>query len=764
MKNIFKIYKRDIVTIATNWAALTMIVVLMIVPSLYSLINIKASWDPYGNTAGIKVAIINEDKGAVFKEQDINLGKELVEKLQDNDKMGWTFVDKETGEKGLLQEKYYATIEIPEDFSESVTTLVGKNVSKPKLKYTVNEKKNAIAPKMTDAGLNSLKGQIDDNIVKTVSGLMFRICSEVGVEVDNNRSELRKIVDAVYELEDNIPELEKILDSAIDGTTELSNLLVKANEIMPTVSDTIDSTDSFLKDNQEFLDKTQDGLSDISPIIKEDLVMSENILDTTSIQLANLDENILPEVAKKTLIMVLDTANATDTSIDEVKSKLKNIKKFLDKVSDIKIQNIQTDENEQNATQSSIIKDETKKQIKSLKNIQENLKDISKRISSIIDKLDIIGEKLDILIDRVDAEIDRLDNGGTLDMQTLTDVRKIIDDVHTLVSDIVDSYDSEIVPIVQDGINGIREVLENGVILLEQGRDTLPDVEKLLSVVTETTDLSNDELNKLKGKLPDIKQKVNDLADELREIDEEDKFDELLDLLNNNWEDQSSFLSSPVEIEDNRLFSWPNYGSTATPFYTVLCLWVGGLLASTLLSLEAPEFEEGESLKAYEIYLGKLLVFLSLGICQAIIASTGALWILGSYAAHPVMYVFFSMFVSTVFITIIYTAASVLDDVGKALIVVALVLQMAGTSGNFPIEVTPSIFQKLYPYLPFTYATNGMRQIMAGIVYPILLKDIAILCIYIIVALIFGLLFKNVIGKTTTKLMKKLGESGILRH
>lgn len=760
MKNIFRIYKRDIVTIFTNWAALIMILVLMIVPSLYSLINIKASWDPYGNTAGIKVAIINEDKGALFKDQDINLGKELVEKLQDNDKMGWTFVDKETGEKGLLQEKYYATIEIPEDFSENVTTLVGKNVVKPKLKYTVNEKKNVIAPKMTDSGLNTVKGEIDDNIVKTVSGLMFRICNEVGVDIENNRQDLRKIVDAVYELDDNMPELETILDNAIDGTSGLSDLLDKVNQMIPTVSDTIYATDDFLKNSQEFLDEAQSGLSDISPIIKEDLVMSENILDTTSVQLANLDENILPDVAKKTLIMTSDTAKATSASIDDVNSKLKSIKKFFDKVSEIEIPTLENNEN----TESSTIKTEALKQLKFLKSIQDNLKNINKRISSIMDKLDTINDKLNIVIDRVDEEIERLDNGGTIDTQTITDIRKIIDDVHTLVSDIIDSYDSEITQNVQYGINSIREISESGLTVLEEGRDTLPDIEQLLSVATDATSLSNEELSKLKDKLPEMKEKIHDLADRFKEMDEEDQVDELLDMMTNNCDDQSSFLSSPIEIQDNRLFPWPNYGSTATPFYTVLCLWVGGLLSSALLSLEAPEFEDGTVIKPYEMYLGKLLVFLSLGICQAIIASTGALFILGSYSVHPVMFVIYSIIVSIVFVTIIYTAASVLDDVGKAIIVVILVLQMAGASGNFPIEVTPIFFQKLYPYLPFTYAINGMRQIMAGIVYPILLKDIVILCIYMIVSLICGVLFKNVIGKMTASIMKKLGDSGILRH
>ena len=92
MKNIINIFKRDIKNIFTNWAATIVVIALTVIPSLYSLINIEASWDPYSNTSGIKVAVINEDKGTVFKEKDINLGNELVEKLQDNDKLGWVFV------------------------------------------------------------------------------------------------------------------------------------------------------------------------------------------------------------------------------------------------------------------------------------------------------------------------------------------------------------------------------------------------------------------------------------------------------------------------------------------------------------------------------------------------------------------------------------------------------------------------------------------------------------------------------------------------
>ena len=274
--------------------------------------------------------------------------------------------------------------------------------------------------------------------------------------------------------------------------------------------------------------------------------------------------------------------------------------------------------------------------------------------------------------------------------------------------------------------------------------------------------LSNDELNKLKEKFPDIKDNVHELAGRLKKIDNKDDIDELLDMITNNWEDQSDFLASPVEIQDNRLFSWPNYGSAVTPFYTVLCLWIGGYMLSIILGTDAHSLEDGKKLTHNEVYFGKMLLFLFIGIGQAIVASMGALFILHIYAVHPIMFVLYSIFVSIVFIIIIYTAVSIWGHRGIIMGVVLLVIQVAGTSGNFPIEVNPSIFQKIFPLLPFTYAISGMRQIMAGIVYSILIRDSAILCVFMIISIVIGVLFKKVTNKKRRKYVEKLKESSIM--
>jgi YhgE/Pip N-terminal domain/YhgE/Pip C-terminal domain len=763
MKNVIKIFTRDIKNIFTNWAATIVVIALIVIPSLYSLINIYASSDPYSNTSGIKIAVINEDKGTVYKEKDINLGNELVDKLKDNDKLGWVFVDNiDTAKQGLLMEQYYATIEIPEDFSENVTTITKKEIKKPKLIYTVNEKINAIAPKMTDSGVKTVKSQLDDNIVKTISGILFRTCDEIGVDIQNNRPELRNIFDSVYKLDENMPELEVLLDEAINGTISISELLEKGNEIIPIASDTIDSTTEFLNKTQNYIDQTQGDLDNDTPKIKEDLVNAENLLDTSSVVLGNLDDKILPEMAKKTLIQVSDSAKATQTSVEDARTKLKKIKKAMDAASEVEIPKPSIDGKIQTPEQIAKIKESFDKQTKAIQNAQSALKDESEHISKIISRLDTVDEQLDLLINRANEKLDKLNHGERLQTQNLTDTRKVLDDAHTLVSDVLDSYDSEIIPTINNGLDSAREISDQGLNLGAQGKNILPDVQELINTFSNTASLSNDELNKLKEKFPGIKDNVHELAQRLKKIDNKEDIDELLDMITNNWEAQSDFFASPVEIQDNRLFSWPNYGSTVTPFYTVLCLWIGGYMLSIILGTEAHSIEEDKKLTHNEVYFGKMLLFLVIGIGQAIVASLGALFLLKSYAVHPTMFVLYSIFVSVVFTIIIYTAVSVWGHGGIVMGVVLLVIQVAGTSGNFPIEVNPSIFQKLFPLLPFTYAISGVRQIMAGIVYSILIRDTIVLLIFMGISIVIGVLFKKVSNKKRRKYVEKLRESSIM--
>lgn len=761
MRNIIKIIKKDLKNILTNWIALMVIGGLVLIPSLYSIINVYASWDPYSNTSGIRVAVVNEDKGTVFKEKELNVGESLVDKLKDNDAMGWDFVDKETASNGLLMEDYYAMIEIPEDFSEKVTTLIGKDIEKPKLIYTVNEKKNPITPKFTDKAVKTVKGQVDENIVKIISGIVFRACSEVGINIENNRSQLRNIMDSVYDLDDNMPSLKKIIDSAVDGTVNASEVMTEVQNLVPLVDDIAASGEDFIDDSLSDLDDLQSQLDELSPAVKDGLKNLENQLDSMGVILGNIDENIIPEMQKKALLTILDTSEATQVTVQDTRDMLKKLSKVLNKLAKVEIPKIDIDDETEINDKVQHLIDQYNKQVEAIESMQQNLKEMVQIIKTINGRLDTIDEKLTVIIDRVKDKIEEVDNGGGIDTQFLTDIRKLVDDVHGLVSDTIDVYSVDVVKDIHDEIDLIRTIGDNSSTLLGQSRGILPDLNNLLDTFKNISDKSHDELVKLQEDFPELQEKVHNLAFRIKEFDDEGDIDEVLDLLINDWQVQSDFLASPVEMEDNRLFPWPNYGSTATPFYNTLCLWVGAYMLSMLLGTEVHAEEGEEHYKSHEVYFGRMALFVGIGILQAVVASLGALYILKVYAVHPAAFVLFSVFVSIVFMIIVYTATSLFAHGGIVIGIILLVLQITASSANFPIEVNPRVFQIISPYLPFTYAISGTRQLMAGIVYSVLFKDIVILCLYAVGAIIIGLTFKKVSNKGIKPFLDKLKESKV---
>lgn len=762
MKNIFRIFRRDLKNIFTNWVALAVVIGLMAIPSLYSLINIKASWDPYGNTSGVKVAIVNEDTGTVFRGNDINIGREMVNKLKENDQLGWTFLSSEEAKKGLIMEKYYAVIEIPSDFSSDLVTLVAKDIKRPRLIYTVNEKVNPITPKMTDKAVRTLKGQVDQNVSKTISGILFRLLDEIGINLEKNRTDLRKIIDSVYEVNENMPKIEAMLNGAIDGTVSANQLMQKLDETVPHFSDILGNTDNFLGEGTKTIDDFQNQIDTSSPEIKDKLVSIESKIDNISSILKNVDENKLKDLKRETLLLVSDSSKAVAITDNEVRNSLHDLSSFLHDLSKLDLPKLKIDEAENDGSVIDELKKAHKNKERIVDDFQNHLGDTSKNLKDITERLDIVYDNLHNVIGKVDQEISDLDNGKEVDVQSLKDLRKILSDSHQTIDYIINNFDGRLSD-VKNNLDLAKVAIDNGMTLVNQGQEILPDLQKLINTFSNISVNSNTELKKLKEQFPNIREQVYNLSEKLKDFDDKEYIDEILDFITNDWKTQSEFLARPVEIEDNRLFPLPNYGSAATPFYTILCLWIGGYMLSILVDTGIHDEEEfEEEIKPVHIYFGKMLLFIFIGIFQAIIASVGAVFLLKVYVLHPVLFILYSIFVSIVFMIIIYTSVSLFGYGGIIFGIVLLVMQVAGTSGNFPIDVNPNIFKTLFPIFPFTYAISGMRQIMFGIVYAILKKDILILLSYALISIILGISLKKFTNKWIRGFTKKLKESNLM--
>ena len=222
MKTIFRIFLSDIKKIRTNLMAFAVMIGICILPALYAWFNIAANWDPYSNTGNIKIAVANCDNGTKLASKEINIGNQIVDNLKKNTQMCWTFVDKEQAENGVVTGEYYACVVIPENFSESFTSILSGKLTRPQITYTLNEKKNAIAPKITDKGAEAIKNQVNESFIDTITTELAGILnytSEQGNKkfteiTDNIKSAIGDVIDNLSAFQSSISLISTTLDSA----------------------------------------------------------------------------------------------------------------------------------------------------------------------------------------------------------------------------------------------------------------------------------------------------------------------------------------------------------------------------------------------------------------------------------------------------------------------------------------------------------------------------------------------------------------------
>ncbi|PQP89466.1 YhgE/Pip domain-containing protein, partial [Paenibacillus sp. AR247] len=319
MSKILSIYGRDVKNIATNWAALVIIAGLVMLPSLYAWFNIKASWDPYGNTGDIAIAVANNDKGTTMKGQSLNLGKEIVASLKDNHKLGWRFVPEADAMRGVRHGDYYASIIIPDNFSASIATVLSDNPTHAEILYYVNEKINAVSPKITSSGASGIIQEVSKNFVKTANGTIFKIFNELGIELENQLPTIEKVRSLVFELEKNFPEINQAVNTAAQDIHTTNELVSKAQGALPIVTDLAKNGQQLAAGLDDFMGKASTAAKDIAPNVKQDLLLLQQTSMATEQLTALLKD---PDVDPKTALDALDRISSRLTTGLEVQEAL----------------------------------------------------------------------------------------------------------------------------------------------------------------------------------------------------------------------------------------------------------------------------------------------------------------------------------------------------------------------------------------------------------------------------------------------------------
>lgn len=688
---------------------MTLVVIggLIFLPSLYAWLNVKASWDPYAQTDQIPIGFVNEDEGASIQDEEVHVGNDLAEKLQKDNNFSWHFVDYEEGMEGVEYGDFYATIVVPKDFSETLGSVITAEPKKAKISYYVNEKINAIAPKITDKGASVIVEEISSQFISTVNGIIFEMFNEIGLELEESLPDIELFEGYVFTLEEQLPLIHDKLVETDEQLTEANNYVTSAKNYIPQAKELITSGKNAINQTEDFLNKVEQEIESLSPKLKEEIAE----LDGTLAKLNEHQDNFKEELADVLSDMGM---GPIDQEVVNLLSELANIEEEL--------LNIEAELTEPNEQLTSLIEQIQTMQTE-MKNVQDNLSDFTQFI-----------DQNEEFYERIQANVEQL---------TEVDLEKLIT-----------AFDDSVEKKMLNEIAKAKERVNSSEAAITKVENTIPEIEKIIQTIESKIDDGKSVIATLLKKYPTLFAQVEELADRIRKVQSEADLQVIIDLLLNDPEAEKSFFKEPVMLEKNEVFPIENYGTGMTPFYTVLSLWVGGLLLISLLSPNVPGQEE---LNPKVVYIGRLLTFLTIGIMQTLIVTLGDIFIIGVSVSHKFWFVVFGLLISVVFMSIVYTAVSILGDVGKAVAIILLVLQIASSGGTYPVVLLPEFFQAIHPVLPFTYGVDLMREAVGGIIWKRALIDIIALVIFAIITLLIGLFLKGPVQKRMSNLMKSKG-------
>ncbi|MBT2614483.1 MULTISPECIES: YhgE/Pip domain-containing protein [unclassified Bacillus (in: firmicutes)] len=699
MRNIQEIFIDDLKSIYKNFFVCIVVVFLMFIPSIYAWFNIVASWDPYANTEGILVGVANNDKGAELNGEAVNIGKEVLEGLKENKDLGWRFTSEKKAIAKVEKGDFYASIIIPENFSEHIATIMTDDPKKAEIDYYVNEKINSIAPKITAAGANSIVDDVSKTFIKSASGSILAIFNELGITLQNELPTIQKMKNMVYLLESELPELEQNIKTVQTHVKKAEDIIKKVNEGLDSIEGITSQKDKLVSDVSSYVDSTRQAFEEINPLLKNDIANIRSDNESILVLANRLTGQGLP-------------GNESDQLVEQGVTRINKELYLLDSMYNLLVRVNQF--NEKNVLQPEI---------------------------QLVDELrDNASNQLQALNDRAYGNLIEL---GRNNDQVLASFRE--------------SYSKETGPKFNEIWNETEAILNNVQLTMEEGTKVLPEVRTLLNETNRTLETRTEDIDKLQNKFPEIETKIKALASKMREIDKSYNMEEVIDFLRNDIEQESEFFSEPVLLNKHSLFPIPNYGSAMSPFFTALSLWVGGTILISMLSVGVSQ----KVYSPYQVYIGRYLIFFIIGVMQALSVSVGNIVLIGVYVADKFEYILFSVLISTVFTLIVYTFVSVLGNVGKGISVVLMVLQISSSGGTFPIQVTPPFFQHINPFLPFTYAVGLLRESVGGITWSVAGKDIFILILFLLFTFILGVILKKPLHARTQKMKDKLYGSRI---
>lgn len=683
MRNIWTVFKTDIRTLSKCFFACVVVVAIALLPSLYAWLNIYSNWDPYGNTGGISIAVASLDEGYTNEDGTYeNKGDDVVADLREATSINWVIVDTEEEAKGGVESgDYYAAVVIDKQFSRNMYRMLTDWTGKPAITYYENAKKNAVATKITDTAVETLKRSISENYLEVV-------------------------IDGIME-QSNLLAADLTAD---DPEAAVKGVLYQAQDLLHACGRMMDA----------FETAGGSGVSESSAAALEAAVANIN---------KNLPDGAQLQQTAAEIQMRLNTALArVERVLDRLSSAIGNAPE--------------------------------------LPSAQQQLRDAAAQLEKAADTLDRWAEDIEMEAPAaaeqaraISAECTRL----AAKLQALADkptASDLLADCDALVKSLRTMVDK--IPVTSKALQKELDTVAGQVADTMEGMAALAgDAKVMKTALAETADAVGDTMALLRPATEKLLTSLESTIDDLEGLTTDEYMDTLVDILGGDPAVYGQYFPEMVQTSVNAVYPIANYGSAMTPFYTVLAIWVGGVILSSLIKIHA-RTEGLIDPKPAELYFGRYLFFFVLSQIQAAVIVTGDLYILKVQCLHPGMLYLTGALTAFTFSLLIYSLAISFGDVGKAIVVVIMVMQIAGSSGTFPIELLPAIYQKIYRFFPFPYAIDAMRECICGMYGNYYWQQIGFLLLFAAAALVIGLLVRRPFMGLNHFMEEKLEETELL--
>lgn len=722
MRNIWRVFTRDVRRLLKVPKSWIIVVGMIVTPSLYAWVNIAAFWDPYGNTSHIDVAVVNLDEGASSDlTGQLNVGDQVVQQMKENDQLGWRFTDLDDAQERVRSGTSYAAIVIPADFTKDLLTITTADFTQPKLEYYVNEKANPIAPKITDAGASTLQARITQTFASTVGEVAAEAVQKVGTDAQDKLSQTQDdTLEALDDAGTQITQARDSLSSVTDDLTQARDNLSKASTSLADADTALADTQSAITQSQTLASAAQKDLTDFTTTATNAFVQGSTLLSGVSSQ-AQGSLDTAAEGIKGVNDKVGTAIDAVDEAVSVNGSAISAIGKLID---------------------SGDIDADVKQK---LQTIQANLQERNTADQKVADSLKTVNTNIDSTVDSLTSASSSLTDAMQSSTSTSTQLQTVL---------------TQTIPALNQGMSALSGSAGGLTSAIGSLRSELSQAQQLLSGLDTQLGDAVGALGGLGSTLEGIDTDLTTLRTDVAALGSAAVWGDLKDITDLDPSKIAEFMASPVQISEQVVFPVDAYGSAMAALFTNLSLWIGSFVLVVILKLEV-DAEGLDGLTVRQGYLGRWLLMACLAALQGLLVTAGDL-VLGVQHVNAAAFMATGVVIALTYLSIIYALSVSFSHIGRGLCVVLVIMQIPGASGLYPIEMMPSFFRHLYPFFPFTYGIDAMREVISGFYDGHYWYCLRILGLFVVLSFILGLVLRRSLGNFTRLFNREIVSTDLL--